>query len=632
MADNKADIAAMKEFVRESVHDLEKELKIAKTSLSFTEDVVERLIVEALDRQTRIEQLSNQVASNADALGGLEAFRGNTTDFIDDFERTNFLELQGQPGFIEVIEERTGVGEIRNIDPIIHRFRPTYDAVDTDKMYFSEGSFFWWTDVTVPVLTETKLALPLLNEVTFTAAGTRYVIATLDRTLKTLTLSESAVSLVSDDVILIARVEVEDISSTLYVGEFIRCQLGDYKEPLDSDTVFSGDHDDLTNVTADQHHSESHTIASHSDTTATGAELETLTDGSNADSLHAHAHSATTGKTADDHHAKSHAHNGADGSGTVAHSDTTGQGTDDHHNEAHTVESHSDVTITSVAQYHALLWDGAGAWVNLLLATVARTGAHSDTTGQTTDDHHAKSHAHDGADGSGTVAHSDTTGKTATDHQALVTLHADLGTNLLGLSGQELDLDTQTANKVFAGPTSGGAAKPTFRSLVLGDISAILPAHTELDSVMVYQHDDGSYETCKPTTFAGRYWELVFVEEAGETYDGQLVPAGKRYFFMHQFCLPIYDVPGYCVFTSPGGEALTFIDSSGDTQTVAAAVGLLGTYTGVLEGINPVTGDAVTATFTSGVCGDYEGQISILNDTTGDATLLRIDSDGLIKQ
>jgi len=31
-----------------------------------------------------------------------------------------------------------------------------------------------------------------------------------------------------------------------------------------------------------------HTIASHSDTTATGAELETLTDGSDADSLHVH--------------------------------------------------------------------------------------------------------------------------------------------------------------------------------------------------------------------------------------------------------------------------------------------------------------------------------------------------------
>jgi len=33
----------------------------------------------------------------------------------------------------------------------------------------------------------------------------------------------------------------------------------------------------------------SHTVASHSDTTATGAELETLTDTSNADTLHSHA-------------------------------------------------------------------------------------------------------------------------------------------------------------------------------------------------------------------------------------------------------------------------------------------------------------------------------------------------------
>ncbi len=40
---------------------------------------------------------------------------------------------------------------------------------------------------------------------------------------------------------------------------------------------------------ADAHHAEAHTIASHSDTTATGSELETLTDGSNADALHVHA-------------------------------------------------------------------------------------------------------------------------------------------------------------------------------------------------------------------------------------------------------------------------------------------------------------------------------------------------------
>ncbi len=40
---------------------------------------------------------------------------------------------------------------------------------------------------------------------------------------------------------------------------------------------------------------DSHTIASHSDTTATGAETETLTDGSNSDSLHVHASAGLSG-------------------------------------------------------------------------------------------------------------------------------------------------------------------------------------------------------------------------------------------------------------------------------------------------------------------------------------------------
>lgn len=51
-------------------------------------------------------------------------------------------------------------------------------------------------------------------------------------------------------------------------------------------------HTSLTSVGVNDHHNESHTVASHSDTTATGTELETLTDGSDADSLHTHGASA----------------------------------------------------------------------------------------------------------------------------------------------------------------------------------------------------------------------------------------------------------------------------------------------------------------------------------------------------
>jgi hypothetical protein len=51
-----------------------------------------------------------------------------------------------------------------------------------------------------------------------------------------------------------------------------------------------------------------------------------------------------------------------------------------------------------------------------------------------------------------------------------VTLSTAAGNNLLSLSTQEIGLDTQTANYVFAGPTTGGAATPAFRALVAGDI------------------------------------------------------------------------------------------------------------------------------------------------------------------
>jgi len=44
---------------------------------------------------------------------------------------------------------------------------------------------------------------------------------------------------------------------------------------------------------------------------------------------------------------------------------------------------------------------------------------------------------------------------------------------------------TQTANTVYAGPTSGGAAVPAFRALVTADIAAIAPQLVSLNSVQI---------------------------------------------------------------------------------------------------------------------------------------------------
>lgn len=83
-------------------------------------------------------------------------------------------------------------------------------------------------------------------------------------------------------------------------------------------------HSDTTGQTTDDHHAQSHTIGSHNDTSAIGAELDTLTDGSNSDALHVHT----------------------DASVTVTHASTTGQTTDDHHAQSHTIASHNDTSAT----------------------------------------------------------------------------------------------------------------------------------------------------------------------------------------------------------------------------------------------------------------------------------------------
>ena len=100
--------------------------------------------------------------------------------------------------------------------------------------------------------------------------------------------------------------------------------------------------DDIEDLEATEH-AELHAAASHSDQTATGAELETLTDGSET-ALHTHDHGAINGLSDDDHaeylkdkanggvagEVPTHDHSGAGEAGTVDHGDTTGKGDDDH--------------------------------------------------------------------------------------------------------------------------------------------------------------------------------------------------------------------------------------------------------------------------------------------------------------
>lgn len=91
---------------------------------------------------------------------------------------------------------------------------------------------------------------------------------------------------------------------------------------------FSGDHDELTNISPDDHHTR------YNDTEALEAVNNDPDHGSSA------AHNYFSGQHgdllnvgADDHHPQAHAHDGDDGSGLVDHSDLINVGSDDHHEQ-----------------------------------------------------------------------------------------------------------------------------------------------------------------------------------------------------------------------------------------------------------------------------------------------------------
>ncbi len=113
-------------------------------------------------------------------------------------------------------------------------------------------------------------------------------------------------------------------------------------------------HANLAGVSADQHHPQAHSLASHS----------------------SKAHSELTGIGANDHHAQAHA---LASHSSKAHSELTGVSANQHHPQVHTHASHSGIGANDHhAQAHSLASHSSKA--------------HSELTGVGTDDHHAQVH------------------------------------------------------------------------------------------------------------------------------------------------------------------------------------------------------------------------------------------------
>lgn len=190
---------------------------------------------------------------------------------------------------------------------------------------------------------------------------------------------------------------------------------------------------------------------------------------------------------------------------------------------------------------------------------------------------------------------------------AAVTLAADADV-LLSLSTQEIGLDTQSANTVFAGPSSGAAADPTFRALVNADMPAQpVPAGTSFPgspatndlyfrtdrgilyfydgsrwlSVTLYTQEIGSLNNISATSYT--YYPVledlydVWVEDFIATMYMSSTSSGKYW------TLTLYFADG-----ASNGSAIASVNSNGDTaatftRKIAAIDALMGTSTDAIR-------------------------------------------------
>lgn len=107
----------------------------------------------------------------------------------------------------------------------------------------------------------------------------------------------------------------------------------------------------------------------------------------------------------------------------------------------------------------------------------------------------------------------------ATASHAAVTLAADADV-LLGLTGQQLTFDPQTANRVFAGPASGGAVDPTFRALVTADLPDLSALKTVPSTNVVWVDPKGAGYTTLSAALAA-------ITDASDSNEYLILVAGE---------------------------------------------------------------------------------------------------------
>jgi hypothetical protein len=111
-----------------------------------------------------------------------------------------------------------------------------------------------------------------------------------------------------------------------------------------------------------------------------------------------------------------------------------------------------------------------------------------------------------------------------------VTLSTDLGNNLLGVSTQQLTLDSQTANRFFAAP-NGSDGVPSFRAMVAADVPTLNQNTTGTAAGLTAQYIDwsassgGASIANKPTLGTASAQDAGYFALAGHNHSGTYEPA-----------------------------------------------------------------------------------------------------------
>lgn len=171
-----------------------------------------------------------------------------------------------------------------------------------------------------------------------------------------------------------------------------------------------------------------------------------------------------------------------------------------------------------------------------------------------------------------------------------------------------MTFDSQSANRIFAGPTTGSAAAPTFRALVAADVAGLTGSGT-VTSIGVTLPTDVFDVSGSPVTTSGTVAATFDTQAANRVFAGPTTGSAAAPTFRALVAEDISGLVGSGTVTSVGLTAPTDVfNISGSPITSNGDIALtFDTQSANLIFAGPTTGGAATPAFRSLVAADVAG-------------------------